>query len=629
MRSSTSILKVGEEERKVQHIEPAFQALGRILYLGFPRFIPWSLQAPALQSWAAAEGFDIWAITEDSVKPGLLKEGPDAFMQDLRNVVHALLPLLGEKFVLVDSSFGPGTFLAWELHSKLTGAMIINTHLFNAPDFEQTELAQKIRKRMAFLGETYGKRDYDAILTLVSDFMYPTGGAEGVEETKLRYKEALEEASPNFWKMSMLQPSYNFDHLTGVFTSLPEWPSISPPVVLAASDQAPLVVVGEAMQRLQQIMPESKLEFIPNSKWSWHLEGDDVIDAVTERLTSILPSRVETMANTTLVQAGGEQRPVVMIQPKMAPITKLLYIGFPRFIPFSLQQPILEHWAATELVQIWAITEDSVKPGLLKEGPDAFMQDLRNVVHALLPLLGEKFVLVDSSFGPGTFLAWELHSKLTGAMIINTHLFNAPDFEQTELAQKIRKRMAFLGETYGKRDYDAILTLVSDFMYPTGGAEGVEETKLRYKEALEEASPNFWKMSMLQPSYNFDHLTGVFTSLPEWPSISPPVVLAASDQAPLVVVGEAMQRLQQIMPESKLEFIPNSKWSWHLEGGRGPMFLFLPDMQTMQKNHQKHVNKQKRTQRRVGPWFIFLDIVCCCCCFLILSMVVLGTAKLV
>ena len=566
VRSSIATVRVGEEDRPVQHIEPVFQAVGRILYLGIPRFIPWSLQAPILKGWAEAEGFEVWAVTEDSVKPSLLKEGPEAFMNDLRSVVNGLLPLLGEKFVLVDSSFGPGTFLAWELHEKLMGALIINTHLFNAPDFEQTDLAQKICKRMAFLGETYGNRDIDAITTLVSDFMYPTGGATGVEETKKHYKDALLDASDNFWEMARLQPSYNFEHLTGVFTSLPEWPSKSAPVVLAASDQAPLVVVGEAMQRLHQIMPDSKLEFIPNSKWSWHLEGEGVIDEVTEQLVSILPSRVGTMVNASHVLVAGERRPVVMIQPKIAPIAKILYIGFPRFIPFSLQQRALEHWAATEFVQIWAVTEDSVKPSLLKEGPEAFMNDLRSVVNGLLPLLGEKFVLVDSSFGPGTFLAWELHEKLMGALIINTHLFNAPDFEQTDLAQKIRKRMAFLGETYGNRDIDAITTLVSDFMYPTGGATGVEETKTHYKDALLDASDNFWEMARLQPSYNFEHLTGVFTSLPEWPSKSAPVVLAASDQAPLVVVGEAMQRLHQIMPDSKLEFIPNSKWSWHLEG---------------------------------------------------------------
>ena len=289
VKSSTIVLDLGPESRSVRHIAPRFQAVGRILYLGFPRFIPWSLQEPILESWAASEGFEIWALNEDSVKPGLLGEGLEPFMKDLRSVVQALLPELGPKFVLVDSSFGPGTFLAWELRPFITGLLIINVHLFNAPDFEQTDLAQKIRKRMAYLGETYGKRDYDSILTLLPDFMYPTGGASGVEDTKRKYKEALEGASANFWEMAMLQPSYNFEHTTGMFTSLPVWPLESPPVLLASSDQAPLVVVGEAMQRLQQIMPGSKLEFIPNSKWSWHLEGPDVIANVSQMLSSLLP----------------------------------------------------------------------------------------------------------------------------------------------------------------------------------------------------------------------------------------------------------------------------------------------------------------------------------------------------
>ena len=277
--------------------------------------------------------------------------------------------------------------------------------------------------------------------------MYPTGGASGVEDTKRKYKEALEGASANFWEMAMLEPSYNFEHTTGMFTSLPVWPLESPPVLLASSDQAPLVVVGEAMQRLQQIMPGSKLEFIPNSKWSWHLEGPDVVDEVTEMLATLIPSKVQSKVSTIHVDVHGTKRPVVVIEPTSPAIANVLYIGCPRFIPFSLQQPILEQWAEFEFVKVWALNEDSVKPGLLGEGLEPFMKDLRSVVQALLPELGPKFVLVDSSFGPGTFLAWELRPFITGLLIINVHLFNAPDFEQTDLAQKIRKRMAYLGET--------------------------------------------------------------------------------------------------------------------------------------------------------------------------------------
>ena len=44
------------------------------------------------------------------------------------------------------------------------------------------------------------------------------------------------------------------------------------------------------------------------------------------------------------------------------------YVGIPRFIPWALQQPILEEWAATEFVKIWGISEDSVKPGLMNLG---------------------------------------------------------------------------------------------------------------------------------------------------------------------------------------------------------------------------------------------------------------------
>ncbi|CAE6911075.1 Clcn3 [Symbiodinium sp. CCMP2592] len=388
-----------------------------------------------------------------------------------------------------------------------------------------------------------------------------------MEEIKANYKNALDSASDNFWDLARLQPSWNFAKLTPTFASMQEWPLQSPPVVLAASDQAPLVVVGEAMQRLQQIMPGSRLEFIPSSKWSWHLEGEDVTNEVSSLLESILPSRAIATSFDIDVQVNGEDRKVCVIQPDLTPVAHVLYVGLPRFIPWSLQLPHLAEWASREFVKIWAINEDSVKPALLEDdNPRVFQDDLLAVVHGLLPQLGDSFVLVDSSFGPGTFLTWELRPFLQGALIINVHLFKAPDFDETELAQKIKKRMAFLGETYGSRDYDKILPLLSDFTYPTGGAEGMEEIKANYKNALDSASDNFWDLARLQPSWNFAKLTPTFASMQEWPLQSPPVVLAASDQAPLVVVGEAMQRLQQIMPGSRLEFIPSSKWSWHLEG---------------------------------------------------------------
>ena len=542
--------------------------MATLLYVGIPRFIPWSLQEHAIQSWAAAEGFRVFAINEDTVKPELLQsDDPRDFQDDLLAVVQALLPQLGDRFVLVDSSFGPGTFLAWELRRLLLGVLIINVHLFKAPNFDETELAQKIKKRMAFLGETYGSRDYDKILPLLSDFTYPTGGPEGMEEIKSSYKDALDAASDNFWELARLQPSWNFAKLTPTFTSLPEWPLQSPPVILAASDQAPLVVVGEAMQRLQQIMAGSQLEFIPSSKWSWHLEGADVVDEVALMLESVLPSHLPVTTDEVEIKVGSEHRQVRVIQSNFPPVAQVLYIGLPRFIPWSLQRPVLEAWAGKEFVKIWAINEDTVKPELLQsDDPRVFQDDLLAVVQALLPQLGDRFVLVDSSFGPGTFLAWELRRLLLGVLIINVHLFKAPNFDETELAQKIKKRMAFLGETYGSRDYDKILPLLSDFTYPTGGPEGMEEIKSSYKDALDAASDNFWELARLQPSWNFAKLTPTFTSLPEWPLQSPPVILAASDQAPLVVVGEAMQRLQQIMAGSQLEFIPSSKWSWHLEG---------------------------------------------------------------
>ncbi|CAJ1349014.1 unnamed protein product, partial [Effrenium voratum] len=81
---------------------------------------------------------------------------------------------------------------------------------------------------------------------------------------------------------------------------------------------------GEAMQRLQQIMPGSKLEFIPSSKWSWHLEGTDVVEEVTSLLARVAPARVKVTVSHANARVGSETRKVVVIEPNIAPVKHVL-----------------------------------------------------------------------------------------------------------------------------------------------------------------------------------------------------------------------------------------------------------------------------------------------------------------
>lgn len=69
-------------------------------------------------------------------------------------------------------------------------------------------------------------------------------------------------------------------------------------MVLACSDQAPGVVVTESMQRLNHLMAGSELKFISSSKWSWPLEGEEVIADVTVFLDALLPQRISEEETT-------------------------------------------------------------------------------------------------------------------------------------------------------------------------------------------------------------------------------------------------------------------------------------------------------------------------------------------
>ena len=253
------------------------------------------------------------------------------------------------------------------------GALIFNVHLFMAPDFDGTEPAKKIKNRMAKLGEYFDQRDMDNILGVLPDFMYPTGGADGVEATKKAYAEALSSASEKFWKLSALQPSWNFDHLTTILSSQEEWHMDSPPVVLACSDQAPLVVVSESTQRLHHLLPGSKLEFIPSSKWSWQLEGDAVLASVTELLDTLLPRRlsdkhlnkrssllllgqqVRILAlRSSLILLGGGRNPhpihrffgVQQNKPRSSSLRPSMLLGTKRFVAAVLEAAVLSRTSA-------------------------------------------------------------------------------------------------------------------------------------------------------------------------------------------------------------------------------------------------------------------------------------------
>lgn len=277
--------------RPIQIVEPKTHPVAHVLYLGFPRFIPWSLQTPILEKWSRDMGIKIWAINEDSVDASLMEheKSPNLFIEDLQLLVQTLLPGMGGQFYLVDSSFGPGTAIAWLFRSKLQGALILNAHLFMAPNFETSELAEQIRTRMTYLGNIHRSRSLDEITAVFSDVTFPTGGFEAVKKSTSMYRSAILSASPSFWQLSSLQPLWNFRHLTSIFSSSSEWHlDDAPPVILACSDQAPQVVVAESMQRLLHRMAGSRMHFLQSSKWSWQLEGDAVVDQVTELLDELL-----------------------------------------------------------------------------------------------------------------------------------------------------------------------------------------------------------------------------------------------------------------------------------------------------------------------------------------------------
>ena len=110
MKSSTVTIDLGPRDARGETHRTTLSSGWSNSLPGFSlAFIPWSLQEPAVESWAAAEGFEIWAVNEDSVKPGTVEGGTRSLHERPQQLGTGLVAGAGPKIC-------PGGQFLWPRH---------------------------------------------------------------------------------------------------------------------------------------------------------------------------------------------------------------------------------------------------------------------------------------------------------------------------------------------------------------------------------------------------------------------------------------------------------------------------------------------------------------------------------
>eukprot|EP00931_Biecheleriopsis_adriatica_P102805 TRINITY_DN7772_c0_g3_i2.p1 TRINITY_DN7772_c0_g3~~TRINITY_DN7772_c0_g3_i2.p1 ORF type:complete len:887 (+),score=144.94 TRINITY_DN7772_c0_g3_i2:82-2742(+) len=298
----TRQLNVNGKTRTVRIIRPLSLQVDHpvVLYFGFCRLLPWSLQEPALCIMAHYSSAEIFCIGCDAVKPELLRTKPEEFFKDVWQLID-ILPL-PDSFVLMDSSFGLGLPMLWKLKSRLRGALIINASWFFQASFVKTEMYQKLQKRAAFLSKLSEEQDLETLVPMLGDFcLAPVVASlkahqsDRVKEMFDMYRAALSTAPNEFWQMCVEQPLWNVECLSACIQAQQDFAGSVCKIILASGSHAPCAAIHDSAANLQQsIFPDASCRWVPSSMWFWQIEGVEAVAEVAMLLKSLTTDSSES-----------------------------------------------------------------------------------------------------------------------------------------------------------------------------------------------------------------------------------------------------------------------------------------------------------------------------------------------
>eukprot|EP00930_Biecheleria_cincta_P061507 TRINITY_DN47082_c0_g1_i1.p1 TRINITY_DN47082_c0_g1~~TRINITY_DN47082_c0_g1_i1.p1 ORF type:complete len:488 (+),score=63.93 TRINITY_DN47082_c0_g1_i1:177-1466(+) len=292
VRTSVLNFSVNGSMRTVYAVEPSNfrQDRDTILYLGFCRLLPWSLQESSLRIIALELGVSLLCISSEAVNADALQASAagEHFFEDLLALIE-VLPL-PSRLILVDCTYGVGLPILWRLQERLRGVLILNPSWIFKEAFLNTDMHSSLRARAHRLASISECREVDTLVSMLSDFALSPSiakaqGSDVAKQQQLyeQFRTGLDTAPGSFWSMSTLHSVWNAEKLSQVLSSLPAWKqNVDCQIMLACGSHSPVAAVQEAAFNLQELLPGSYVTPVSNSMWFWQIEGiQQVLDVAS------------------------------------------------------------------------------------------------------------------------------------------------------------------------------------------------------------------------------------------------------------------------------------------------------------------------------------------------------------
>jgi len=189
---------------------------------------------------------------------------------------------VNEKFILFDSSGGNMTWLLWEIQDRLLHAVVVNAAMYLEPTFEDRASHSQLQDIAALFKRIHKERDLRTIKSFMSAMALVR--REDASEKQRVWDEYFDTVDDCYWYFTSFAFSIVFEERSMCLQNN----RLQCPVTLVIGDSSPDVSFGDSAYNLAKLMEDVKIQFIPNSKQSWELEGPDQIQFLGSVLGSIL-----------------------------------------------------------------------------------------------------------------------------------------------------------------------------------------------------------------------------------------------------------------------------------------------------------------------------------------------------
>mmetsp|Transcript_121081 Transcript_121081/g.314447 ORF Transcript_121081/g.314447 Transcript_121081/m.314447 type:complete len:551 (-) Transcript_121081:114-1766(-) len=269
-------------------------------------------------------------------------------------------------------------------------------------------------------------------------------------------------------------------------------------------------------------------------------------------------------------QVAGRSVPVrVWEPPDQESVADVLWLELPFFVPLRLSEPAV-HTIARAIcspmkVRIFMLSYEVVSSSALSASSFSELHKDLSAVIDTLPLK-KPFLLVDNSLGETTHMLWHLQEALSGALVLNFRGFHSDDFASSELYKKVTKRFAMIAGLFKNHDVDGMAGLLGDYVYKDS-PDAVQDAQEAYKAAVSKEPARFFEHAAFHCSrieQDIMERTVVYQSSPPLEGL--PVCVACGAYSPGMWTLEAAPRLMELLPNSNMEYLPQDKSCWEVEG---------------------------------------------------------------